>query len=90
MNEYDIDYKAMFKEIRERFDTFLKMDEEFFALLELANEQARYSAKAAEHFMKFKKNDQIKLLRTTTAHGAVCKALCEKYSLFDDEEDDDQ
>lgn len=87
MNEYNIDYEAMFKELSERFNALLKMDEEFFALLELANEQARYSAKAAEHFMKFKKSDQIKLLRTTTAHGAVCKALCEKYSLFDDEEE---
>lgn len=89
MNEYNIDYKAMFEDLAKRFNALLKADEEFFALTKLVNEQNCYTEKAIKHFNGLKRNEQIELLRILSAYGALCKTLCEKYSLFDDEEGGD-
>ena len=86
MKEYEIDYKSMFENLSKRLDVLLKMDEEYFALIRLMDEQKRYTEIAGKHLFDFKKSEQIKALKLLTAFGALCKTLCEKYSLLDEEE----
>jgi len=85
----ELDYKKMFEEMSRRIDALFKMDNEYFALMKLMNEQKSYTEKIAKVFLELKKSDQINVLKILTAHGSLCKNLCEKYSLFDDEEDVD-
>lgn len=86
MDEHNIDYKAMFENLTKRIDALLKADEEFFALSRLVNEQRPYVEKAGKHLLEFKKSEQIKVLRILSVYGSLCKTLCEKYSLLDEEE----
>ena len=84
MNDYEIDYKAMIEQMRNRIEELLKADEEYFALSKLVNEQKVFVEIVGKNLFDMKKTDQINALRILVSYGTLCKTLCDKYSLLDD------
>lgn len=85
MDNYEIDYKQLFEQMKERVESLLKADEEFFALINLTTELKPYCDIVTKHMFDIKKADQIKILKLLVPYGTLCKTLCEKYSLLDEE-----
>ena len=88
MAEYEIDYKALFEQIKKRFDDLINSDEEYFKLLKTSNELKPYAELVGKHFLDFKKTEQVNVLRILVSYGHICKSLCEKYQLESEEDAD--
>lgn len=84
MEEYKVDYKKMFDEMKTSLDRIMQEDNEYFDLLRETQENSYYANLITKNMMNLKKIDQIKILRITAKHGELCKSLCEKYG-FDEE-----
>lgn len=79
MEEYKLDYKKMFDEMKTNLDRIMQEDNEYFELLRETHQNSYYVNLITKNLMNLKKIDQIKILRITKAHCELCKSLCEKY-----------
>ena len=85
-NDYNLDYKLMFKELQKRLEQFLKADDEYFDLIQTLITQNPYADAVCENLLKLRKTDQIKVLKVIVGYGELCKKLCAKYNLLVEEE----
>jgi len=83
----EIDYKAMFEEMAKRVRELLKADEEYFALIRLTQEQAKYTTAVNSNLLKLPKSEQIALLRALSNFGAIAETICKKHNLLTEEDD---
>ena len=84
-DNYELDYKAMFEAMQDRLHQIMKADEEYFSLITVINENAKYGTALSPVILKIPKADQIKYMRIAAKLAICSKELCEKYNLLDEE-----
>ena len=86
MDEMNLDYKQMFKNLQELVIKKSEQEQLYFDLLSKVNSMNYYSVKVSNVLTTLPMADQIKVLKCVSQYQEVCKDLAVKHSLFDDVE----
>lgn len=86
----ELNYQAMFEAMSKRVLDMLKADEEYFKLVEAIGKKNGYITAASDNVFRFRKNDQLKLMRAVYNTAVVAEEICNKYHLFDEESEEEQ
>lgn len=84
MDKFEIDYQAAFEEMKRRFDNYMNLQNEYYALLDEINELSKYSTFVTKNILKLPMLDQMKILKLSVKMGRVAKQLCEKHDIGDE------
>lgn len=76
----------MFESLSKRIEKLMQQDDEYFSLMQTVQTLNPYTNVVCENLLKLKKQDQINALKVIVGYGELCKKLCAKYNLIDDEE----
>lgn len=89
MEDQELDFKAMFEEMSDKFNKFLKIQREYFALMNSVSKRAGIVATVAKNISKMSIQDQVTLLRIADQQSELAEKLYKKYS-FDELEKEDE
>ena len=88
MDEMNLDYKQMYENLQKLTAEKFKQEQCYFDLLCKVNSMNPYADKVSKVLTTLPMADQIKVLQCIAQYQEVCKALVEKHSLCDENDNE--
>lgn len=75
----ELDYRAMYESLFERFKKASEVQDEYFKLLKVVSKLTIYQKVLSKHISEMSMVDQLAVLKMTFQSSTLAKHLCEKY-----------